>query len=80
MARLEDTEVTKTVWREFARRPVDISLMSIVVIHGVVYLRGQVKAMRGHTLDLRSEMEIIAKALKQRPGIRDVIMDLTYRT
>jgi len=80
MARLEDTEVTKTVWREFARRPVDISLMSIVVIHGVVYLRGQVKAMRGHNLDLRSEMEIIAKALKQRPGIRDVIMDLTYRT
>lgn len=80
MARLEDTELTKTVWREFARRPVDISLMSIVVIHGVVYLRGQVKAMRGHDLDLRSEMEIIAKALKQRPGIRDVVMDLTYRT
>jgi len=72
-------EATKAVRKEFARRPIDTTLMMVTSAHGVVRLTGQVKAMRGHQMDLRSEMELIAKVLRQRPGIRDVVLECIMR-
>jgi hypothetical protein len=69
----DDFEKMKLVRKEFARRPLDISLLLIRVTHGVVYLDGQLKPMRGHESNLRAELDTIVKALKQRPGIRDVV-------
>jgi hypothetical protein len=80
MPRPEDSEHTKLVWRTISRKPIDTSLMTVLVMHGVVYLRGQVRAMRGHDIDIRSEMEMVARILKQKPGIRDVVIDVTFRT
>lgn len=79
MPRHEDIEGLKLVRKELARRPIDISLLNIQYLHGIVRLSGQVKAMRGHEMDLKAEMELIAKILKQRPGIRDVVLDCIYR-
>ncbi|MEO7454263.1 MAG: hypothetical protein ABIV13_05820 [Fimbriimonadales bacterium] len=79
MPRPEDMEAAKTVRKEFARRPIDTSLMMVTTAHGVVRLGGQVKAMRGHQMDIRSEMALIAKVLKQKPGIRDVVLDCIMR-
>ena len=79
MPRPEDMEATKAVRKEFARRPIDTTLMMVTSAHGVVRLTGQVKAMRGHQMDLRSEMELIAKVLRQRPGIRDVVLECIMR-
>jgi hypothetical protein len=79
MPRPEDIEGIKIVRKELARRPIDLSLAHIAITHGVVRITGQVRAMRGHPMDLRQELELIAKVLKSRPGIRDVVLDCIYR-
>lgn len=80
MPKPEDLETARMVRKEFARRPIDTSLMTISIVHGVVYLRGSVKPMRGHTFDMKEELEILSKILRQRPGIRDVVIDVTRRS
>ena len=51
------------------------------VSHGVVYVRGTVKAIRGSSvIDVRSEMEIIARILRTKPEVKDVVLDCMYRT
>ena len=79
MPRPEDMEGAKIVRKELARRPIDTSLLMITVSHGVVRIGGQVRAMRGHEMDIRSEMELIAKMLRQRQGIRDVVLECIMR-
>lgn len=74
-----DIEATRIVRRELARRPIDSSLLHIQISHGLVILRGQVRPLRGHQLNIEEEMQRIAKAIKQRPGIRDVVLDVTYK-
>ncbi len=80
MARPEDAEGIRTVRKEFARRPIDISLLIVTYHHGIVRLGGQVKTMRGHDLDLRAELETIAKALRTKANIRDVVIECIFRT
>ena len=80
MAKPEDAEGIRTVRKEFARRPIDISLMNITYHHGVVRLGGQVKTIRGHDLDLRAELETIAKALRTKANIRDVVIECIFRS
>lgn len=80
MARPEDAEGMRTVRKEFARRPIDISLMNIHYSHGIVRLGGQVKAVRGHDIDLKAELETIAKALRTKPNVRDVVIECIFRS
>lgn len=50
-------------------------------MHGVCYIRGAVKALRGSNIpDIRSEMEIIAKVLRTKPEIKEVILDCIFRS
>jgi hypothetical protein len=64
------------VRRELARRPIDCSMVEVYVTHGVVYLRGTVRAVRGHDIDLKQEITILMTVLKQKSGIRDVVSEL----
>jgi hypothetical protein len=64
------------VRREMARRPLDCSMVDVYVTHGIVYLRGTVRAIRGHDIDLKQEIHHLATVLKQKQGIRDVIIEL----
>ena len=62
---------------EFARRGVDISRADLYVMHGILYIRGEVKPMpKSLILDMNSEMGIITKILRQRPEIRDIVLDI----
>lgn len=79
MPRQEDLEGGRAVRKELARRPIDMTHAQIYISHGVVRISGQVRAMRGHEMDLRAEMEMIAKVLRQKPGIRDVILECIMR-
>jgi hypothetical protein len=79
MPRPEDLEGGRAVRKEFARRPIDMTRAQIHISHGIVRIGGQVRAMRGHAMDLKSEMELIARVLKQMPGIRDVILECSFR-
>lgn len=72
----EDAEMTRMVRREISRRYVDCTNVEIKVMHGVVYLRGYLKELRGYDNDMSKELEVILRILRQKPGIRDVISEL----
>ncbi|MFN3689656.1 MAG: BON domain-containing protein [Fimbriimonadales bacterium] len=76
---LADVETRRMVLREINKRHLDTSRLDVQVFHGVVYLRGTVSAVRGHDIDPKAEMEIIRRILRQRPGIRDVVVDVIFR-
>lgn len=76
----EDVHAVKMVRRELNRRKIDSSLVDVRVSHGVVYLRGQVRPVRGGAPDLHAEIEVVVRALRTRPEFRDVIVDLVFRT
>ncbi|MFN4032450.1 MAG: BON domain-containing protein [Fimbriimonadales bacterium] len=76
---LADVETRRMVLREISKRHIDSSRLDVQVFHGVVYLRGTVSGMRGHDIDIKAEMEVIRRILRQRPGIRDVVVDVIYR-
>jgi hypothetical protein len=69
------------VRREISRRYIDSSSLDVRVMHGVVYLRGWVDNLRGshqQRVDLNEEMELIHRILTQKPGIRDVVVEVQY--
>ncbi len=75
---VEDGTMTREVLREIARHPVDSSGLEVHVTHGVAYLRGRLEKLRGYyeDLSLEEELRIILRALRQKPGIRDVICEV----
>jgi hypothetical protein len=80
MADPTDVFATKITRREFNKHLVDVSQADIRVSHGTVYIRGTVQAQRGaHYHDVEEECKRIVRVLKQRPEIRDVAIDVTYR-
>lgn len=81
MARDEgDVRATKAARAELSKRGVDLSMADLRCMHGTLYVRGTVKAYRGANItDIKSEMELIARVLRQKPDIRDVILECMYR-
>ena len=75
----DQKEMQLLVRREMARRPIDTSMVDVYVTHGVVYLRGTIRPVRGHDIDLQQEITILMSVLKQKQGIRDVINELQNR-
>ncbi|HLH80662.1 MAG TPA: hypothetical protein VKV29_10325 [Chthonomonas sp.] len=62
------------------RRYVDTSLLNIHVIGGTVHFTGVLRHLRNYPdIDLRAEMEHITHILRQQPGLREVIWDVTVR-
>lgn len=81
MADPNDVAGTKMVRREFNKRKIDTSLADIRVMHGVAYVRGTLKPLRGSGItDVRAEVEHIGRIVRTRGEIRDVVIDCTYRT
>ncbi len=75
----EDAATTRLVRREIVRRRIDDSQLHVNSMHGVVYIRGQVRSLRGEECDLEAEMNIIHRILRSRPGIRDVVFEVEIR-
>lgn len=80
MASPEDVSATKLARSEFSKRQLDTTALDLRVTHGVCYIRGVVKAVKGGPPDVRAEVDLISKVLRQRPGIRDVIIDCAFRS
>jgi len=75
-----DVHATKLARREFNKHLVDVTQADIRVNHGTVHVRGTIQAQRGsHYHDVEEECQRICRILRQRPEIRDVVMDCTYR-
>lgn len=81
MADPHDVSTTKMVRRDFGRSGLDITYADIRVLHGVVYIRGTVSVNKSTDVeDPKAEMERVARLLRQRAGIKDVVVDVRYRT
>ena len=62
---------------EFARRGLDISRADLYVMHGILYMRGEIKPMPKSLIsDMNVEIGLITKILRQRPEIRDIVLDI----
>jgi osmotically-inducible protein OsmY len=76
-----DAEATRRVRAELTRRYIDSSMIDVRVIGGVVHLTGIIRHLRTHRgIDLNLEMDHITHILRQRPGIRDVVWEVTIRS
>lgn len=75
---LADASMTRDVVRDIVKHPLDISDLQVHAQHGVIYLSGRVRSMRGQyeQRDLREEWNVILRILKQKSGIRDVICEV----
>lgn len=80
MADPKDVEGTKLLRREFNRRQIDITQADLRVTHGVAYIRGSIKIIKGGPTDLKKEIEIISKAVRSSGVIKDVVVDCSIRT
>lgn len=79
MADPNDVAGTKALRQELSKRGLDTTRADMRVTHGVAYIRGSVGTIKGGPQDVRAELEIIAKVLRTRPQIKDVIIDCTMR-
>lgn len=74
-----DIHAIKLARAEFARHMLDVSRADLQCRGGILTVRGMVGRMSGHPeVDPRHETEILRTALRQRPDIRDVVMDCAY--
>lgn len=79
MADPKELEATRLARKEFTKRPLDLSRCDIRVMHGVVYVRGQIGLMRNGEGSVEEYLEQIKKVLRSKPEIRDVVVDATIR-
>lgn len=77
-ARSANLEMTRMVRREMGRHSLDCGEVQISASHGTITLHGRVRAMRGHEDAFESSLNGFLKALRTRPGIRDVVAEWTY--
>lgn len=76
-AKTENQDVCRQVRREMGRHSVDCGEVQVSASHGVIHLHGRCRAMRGHEANLETSVAGLLKALRTRPGIRDVITEWT---
>jgi hypothetical protein len=64
---------------EFSKRGIEIGRADLRMTHGTLHIRGTISIMRGAMVkDLRGEVELIGKVLRQKPDIKDVVIDCQY--
>lgn len=68
----EGQEMCRLVRREMGRHSVDCSEVQVSASHGMIYLHGRVRPMRGHEANFETAVNALIKSLRQRPGVRDV--------
>jgi len=72
-----DVHALKSVRAEFSKRGIDISRADIRVAHGVCHIRGNLSKLPHAVFEsLDEEIHHIVKAIRQRPEIRDVALEL----
>jgi len=76
---VEDVAMTRLVQREVGRRYIDSTRLDVRAMHGVVYMHGSLKRLRGHDIDLKHELEVICRIIRSKPGIREIILDVDLK-
>jgi osmotically-inducible protein OsmY len=70
---LADTRMRREVQKELVKRDIESNMINVQVIGSIVYLTGEMRAVRGMTLDLRKEKDLIEEIIRGMKGVRDVV-------
>ena len=73
---LADTRMRLGIKKELVKRDIESNLINVTVINSVVYLDGEVRPIRGVTLDVRKERDLIEEIIRNFRGVRDVVNNL----
>jgi len=74
-AKTENLELGRMVRRELGRHALDSGEVTITAHHGVIYLHGRVRPVRGHEAVFELSVSNFLKALRQRHSVREVIAE-----
>jgi hypothetical protein len=79
MVDVNDVKGLRLARTELSKRGIDTMRADIRVMHGVLYIRGTVTPLMGYVCnDVRHEVEHIAHLLRQKPEIKDVVVDCSF--
>ena len=71
-----DVRALRQARTELSKRGIDLQKADIRAMHGVLYIRGTISKLAGVNIpNLKQEMEHIGRVLRQKPDIRDVVVD-----
>ncbi len=81
MSHNDAKQLVKVIRGQIGRRPIDTSQLVITVSGTTVYLNGVVRPLRAAgDVDMQVEMNAISTILRTKPGIKDVVWDVTLRS
>jgi hypothetical protein len=79
MADQKDIHGMRMARTELSKRGIDTTRADVRVAHGVCYIKGLITTVAGSEIkDIRIEMEHIRHVLRQKPDIRDVVLDCQF--
>ncbi len=79
MADVKDVRGLRVARTELSKRGIEIGRADLRVLHGTLYIKGMISAMRGVVVkDLRLEVDHIGRILRQKPEIKDVVIDCQF--
>lgn len=79
MMDVNDVRALRVARAELSKKGIDTMRADVRVTHGVLHIRGLVTAMPGtHIEDIKTEVEHWAHVIRQKPEIRDVILECSY--
>jgi hypothetical protein len=75
-----NSAMTKMVRGQIGRRLIDATQLVIQVSGGVVHFGGVLRPMRASgNVDMQQEMNNISTILRTKPGVKEVVWDVTLR-
>jgi len=76
-----DVAATKYARAELGKRGFDVSQCDVRVMHSVLHVTGAIrKGPDAKFSDLKGELEKVGGLLRQKPGIKDVSFNVSYRS
>lgn len=79
MADPADIAATKMMRRELGKRMIDVNQADIRVMHGVCYIRGVVRPIKGGPANVKAEIELLGRAMMNSKRLRDCVVDVIVR-
>ncbi len=79
MADPKDVQAAKYLRSELGKKLIDVTQADVRVMHGVAYIRGVVKPIKGGPTDLKPALATAMNGLRQKGIIKDIVIDCSYR-
>jgi len=73
---LADTRLRREIQKELVKRDIESNAINVQVVNFVVYLTGEIRPVRGVSLDMRRERELIEEIVRNMKGVRDVVNEI----